>query len=251
MRILLFMLLSFILTSILSYFCFLHKAETIKEDLLLQSYNLYSNSSLENINMKIKGEELKLTRDLLLTGQVDSQNKFNAVQQLFEKVKGLYSIDNQITIQDEILATENSSKKQKNHTPITPTNTQNTNNSQLCQESIKLILSKEKINFSYNSAEISVSSYPALDKIVMILNECSTSHITIEGHTDSDGKAEYNKILSQKRADSVKNFLESQGVSSARLTSIGYGESKPLLPNISKENKSKNRRIELKIKGVK
>jgi len=114
-----------------------------------------------------------------------------------------------------------------------------------------LILSKEKINFSYNSAEISVSSYPALDKIVMILNECSTSHITIEGHTDSDGKAEYNKILSQKRADSVKNFLESQGVSSARLTSIGYGESKPLLPNISKENKSKNRRIELKIKGVK
>ena len=71
----------------------------------------------------------------------------------------------------------------------------------------------------------------------------------IDGHTDSDGSDEYNQVLSEKRANSVKNFLVSQGVT-AEITTKGYGESKPVASNDTAEGKQKNRRVEIIIPTI-
>ena len=120
-----------------------------------------------------------------------------------------------------------------------------------CKSQIDNLLSKEKIHFEYNKATIKQDSYDLLANLVDIINKCPDATVTIEGHTDSDGSAKYNKQLSQKRADAVKAYLENKGVAKERLKAVGYGESKPIASNATKEGKSKNRRIEFKFEGVK
>ena len=120
-----------------------------------------------------------------------------------------------------------------------------------CKSQIDELLSNEKIHFEYNKATIKQDSYKLLINLVDIINKCPDTIVTIEGHTDSDGSAKYNKQLSQKRADAVKTYLENKGVAKERLKAIGYGESKPIASNETEEGKQKNRRIEFKFEGVK
>ena len=137
--------------------------------------------------------------------------------------------------------------------PTVEENTTATVESQItnCKSQIDNLLSKEKIHFEYNKATIKQDSYDLLANLVDIINKCPDATVTIEGHTDSDGSAKYNKQLSQKRADAVKAYLENKGVAKERLKAVGYGESKPIASNATKEGKSKNRRIEFKFEGVK
>ena len=69
----------------------------------------------------------------------------------------------------------------------------------------------------------------------------------ISGHTDNVGKADANKILSQNRAKACVDYMISKGIASDRLVPKGYGQTKPLVPNDTPENRFKNRRVEAKI----
>jgi outer membrane protein OmpA-like peptidoglycan-associated protein len=71
--------------------------------------------------------------------------------------------------------------------------------------------------------------------------------IEIGGHTDNIGGQQANLELSQKRAESVKEYLESQGIDDKRITAVGYGGSKPVAPNYNPEKRKLNRRVEIKI----
>ena len=71
--------------------------------------------------------------------------------------------------------------------------------------------------------------------------------VEIAGHTDSDGDAEYNQDLSDRRANAVRDYLISRGVSGSRLSAAGYGESQPVADNATVEGKAQNRRVELRI----
>jgi outer membrane protein OmpA-like peptidoglycan-associated protein len=71
--------------------------------------------------------------------------------------------------------------------------------------------------------------------------------IEVGGHTDSDGSNASNQRLSERRAGSVTNYLVSRDISPDRVVSVGYGESRPAFPNDSRENKSRNRRIEFAV----
>jgi outer membrane protein OmpA-like peptidoglycan-associated protein len=75
--------------------------------------------------------------------------------------------------------------------------------------------------------------------------------IAINGHTDDLGEDDKNLLLSQNRADAVKNYLLKQGIDSSRLKSIGYGEKKPSVPNLNELNRAKNRRTEFEILEIK
>ena len=68
----------------------------------------------------------------------------------------------------------------------------------------------------------------------------------ISGHTDSDGEEVYNQKLSEKRAEAVLEYLTKKGIDKARLSSIGYGESKPIKDNSTEKGKKLNRRVEFK-----
>lgn len=101
------------------------------------------------------------------------------------------------------------------------------------------------INFDVDSDIIRDESKPTLDKIVAMLQSENAMQLIIEGHTDSDGQDQHNQILSEKRAESVKTYLVSAGISSSRLSTTGYGESKPVAPNTTATGKAQNRRVEL------
>ncbi len=120
-----------------------------------------------------------------------------------------------------------------------------------CESQIDNLLAKEKIHFEYNKAVIKPDSYDLLAQLVDIINNCPNAIVTIEGYTDSDGSAKYNRQLSQKRADAVKNYLINKGVAKERLKAVGFGEDNPVASNATKEGKGKNRRIEFKFEGVK
>jgi len=85
----------------------------------------------------------------------------------------------------------------------------------------------DNINYDYNKATLREESYPSLDDLVQLLEENPYTAIELAAHTDRIGSQEYNEDLSQRRAQSVVDYLISQGIQSDRLTPVGYGKSKP------------------------
>jgi outer membrane protein OmpA-like peptidoglycan-associated protein len=104
------------------------------------------------------------------------------------------------------------------------------------------------INFSTGKAEITKDSEEALTAILAILEEYPNAKFTVEGHTDSTGRAESNKKLSNERAQSVYEYLTSNGVDSSRLEVMGYGEEKPIANNGTRAGRAQNRRVEINLK---
>ncbi len=112
-------------------------------------------------------------------------------------------------------------------------------------------LSFENILFETGSAKLLPESYPILDRVVRILKENPGIKMEIAGHTDSRGSAKSNQILSEKRAKSVKEYLVQKGISPDRLQTVGYGETKPIASNNTKEGRRKNRRVEFRVLNTK
>ncbi|MCK0189539.1 DUF5723 family protein [Arenibacter sp. F20364] len=103
------------------------------------------------------------------------------------------------------------------------------------------------ILFNSGKATIKIESTNVLVDIIKILNEYPNAKFTVEGHTDSIGSVPFNQKLSEERAHSVKTFLVEKGIESSRLTSIGYGESKPIATNMYKAGRAENRRVEINL----
>ena len=102
-----------------------------------------------------------------------------------------------------------------------------------------------KVLFDLNSAEVKSEAYPMLNDSVLILKKNPNLKVEIDGHADSTGAPEYNMTLSEKRAQAVKDFFISRGINAERLTTKGFGITKPAASNKTKEGRAKNRRVEL------
>ncbi len=107
----------------------------------------------------------------------------------------------------------------------------------------KLILTG--VNFQSGKAILTENSYKILDQVYESLAEWTKVRLEIQGHTDSQGAAEYNRRLSQKRAESVRNYLIQKGINPERLIATGYGEEHPIADNATAAGRAKNRRVEL------
>ena len=105
-------------------------------------------------------------------------------------------------------------------------------------------ITMEHILFETSSAELDTTSFVELNQLVDMLNNNPDLRIEIAAHTDDVGSESINQSLSQQRAQSVADYLESKGIADARFAVKGYGESKPRVPNDSAENRAKNRRVE-------
>jgi outer membrane porin F len=114
-----------------------------------------------------------------------------------------------------------------------------------------LIALDSEVLFDVNKYDVRVhpEAEEVLKNLAIVLKEMDVKNFEIDGHTDSDASDEYNQVLSEKRANSVKNFLVSQGVT-AEITTKGYGESKPVASNDTAEGKQKNRRVEIIIPTI-
>ena len=107
------------------------------------------------------------------------------------------------------------------------------------------------VNFDFDRATLRPDAEPALNQVLALMKDESALAVEIGGHTDNVGKPDYNMKLSDARAASVVQWLVAHGVAAARLSSHGYGDTQPLVPNSNDENRAKNRRVELKRRDCK
>jgi outer membrane protein OmpA-like peptidoglycan-associated protein len=103
------------------------------------------------------------------------------------------------------------------------------------------------ILFNSGKATFKQETFAVLQSITAILKQYPSSKFSIEGHTDSDGKDAANQKLSEERAGAVKNYLIENGIDASRLSSAGFGESKPIDSNKTAKGKANNRRVEVKL----
>ncbi|MDY5028541.1 OmpA family protein, partial [Hallerella succinigenes] len=103
------------------------------------------------------------------------------------------------------------------------------------------------VSFKVGSAELVPSTLATLDKTIAGLKKNAKAKVEIEGHTSSEGGEEYNQKLSEDRANSVRDYMISKGISKDRVTAIGYGYSRPKASNDTEEGRKQNRRIEVRV----
>jgi OmpA-OmpF porin, OOP family len=128
-----------------------------------------------------------------------------------------------------------------------------------CPEVTPQVLEELKIqarSVYFNSGKASfktgdAATIASLDAIREILKNYPTAKFSIEGHTDSDGSDKFNQKLSEDRANAVRNVMIENGIKAENLTAVGYGESKPIASNKTKEGKAQNRRTEVRHVGSK
>lgn len=101
------------------------------------------------------------------------------------------------------------------------------------------------ITFATAQSDIASSFYPVLDSVALVLEEYNKTLVVVAGHTDSDGSAEYNQSLSQRRADAVAGYLQSRKINPVRLERVGFGERQPVASNATAAGKQENRRVEI------
>lgn len=103
------------------------------------------------------------------------------------------------------------------------------------------------ITFPTGKSDIKGDFFDTLNSVALVLKEYNKTSITVSGHTDSVGKDDLNQKLSQDRANSVAQYLSSQGVASSRVNAIGFGKTQPIADNNTENGRAQNRRVEIKI----
>jgi outer membrane protein OmpA-like peptidoglycan-associated protein len=107
------------------------------------------------------------------------------------------------------------------------------------------IFIKQQIQFAVDSATILPESNGLLNEIAdALVKNPRIKRVEVQGHTDNTGTPDHNKQLSNDRAQAVVSWLSSHGVAADRMTAAGYGQTKPLVPNVTAGNRAKNRRVQ-------
>jgi len=106
------------------------------------------------------------------------------------------------------------------------------------------------VTFAFDSSAVQPQFRPTLDQVAQTLVSYNQTYIDVLGHTDSTGTDAYNQALSERRAQSVSDYLSMRGVARARMGIRGYGETQPIASNETEQGRSQNRRVEVKVVPV-
>jgi outer membrane protein OmpA-like peptidoglycan-associated protein len=106
------------------------------------------------------------------------------------------------------------------------------------------------ITFRTDSADLNPSFYEVLNSVSLVLKEYDKTLLEVAGHTDNTGSDQYNQALSERRAGSVAQYLESHGVNAQRVITVGAGEGHPIASNDTADGRQANRRVELSLEPV-
>jgi OOP family OmpA-OmpF porin len=105
----------------------------------------------------------------------------------------------------------------------------------------------DDVLFDFDKSNIKPEAAAILDRLVAFMNENKNQRANLSGHTDSIGTEAYNQRLSERRVNSVRDYVVKKGVDGERMSGQGFGESKPIADNKTKEGRAKNRRVEIKV----
>lgn len=118
-----------------------------------------------------------------------------------------------------------------------------------CQDLMRDATNRGVLQFERAKADLTLDSTDTLRELVQVANQCPRFRIEIEGHTDAEGTDERNQRLSDRRARTVADYLIQAGVDANRLSTVGYGATRPIADNDTAEGRARNRRIEFVVKA--
>ncbi len=170
---------------------------------------------------------------LLVSGTVDSDKSRRAIETI------LKSFDTPYYLQIEV------KEKNQSHGPD-DMNSYSPQEREVAKD-IGEILKFETIEFQTGSARLTSKGIAVVDKIAAVLKEHQDVRVMIAGHTDNVGDPASNMKLSKARVRSVKARLVSRGIDADRMETVGFGETRPIFPNTTEENRRRNRRVEFTI----
>lgn len=111
------------------------------------------------------------------------------------------------------------------------------------------VVLRNDVLFDVDSSSLRSASRETLRDISSVFNRYGDTNVIVEGHADSSGEASYNQRLSERRAESVRGYLVTEGVSRSRITARGLGESSPRASNDTADGRQLNRRVEIRIRA--
>ena len=120
----------------------------------------------------------------------------------------------------------------------------NTNLTVIKEDKIEI---SQQVHFLTGKATILADSFPLLQQVVDVMVRNGVKRVRVEGHTDNRGDKAFNQKLSEDRAKSVADYLVGQGIDQSRIESAGYGDTKPVAPNLTARGRELNRRVEFLI----
>jgi len=206
-----------------------HEKEIRRADNYLSKMGVETKNEL-TLDMKaIKGKKAKRKAKKLLEALQKQRAKKAAVKEAQKEVSRdiVAMMDAKKGEQGDLLMSDNSKVRQN----------------------LQTLFETEVIKFHAAETTLTPLGLGTVSKIAVILKTYPSVKIEIAGHTDSDGDDAFNMLLSQGRVNNVKRALMKEGIAKERINAVGYGETKPLFPNTTQENKEKNRRVEIIVEG--
>jgi len=231
------------------------KAGHIENDLSYKSNQLLEQKQIGNAVVNMDG------RDAILTGTVASLERSQEIEHTVAALDGIRIVDNQLRIsaakvveeKPAVIATPfvaplpDFEPEPEPEPEVALAPTPEPEIQQEVVEELLQTLDLSGITFLFGSDEITPEGKSILDEVINVLTEHSNFDVAIEGHTDSVGNDALNQELSQRRAQSVLNYLTNNGIQTTRLSASGYGETLPIADNDTAEGRAVNRRIEFAV----
>jgi len=116
-----------------------------------------------------------------------------------------------------------------------------------CVGQVRGAAQRVEVHFAHGRAQLDTAGKTLIDGLIGALNVCPGTALHVGGHSDASGQARRNLALSKRRARTVASYMIDKGIDAGRLVAIGYGDTRPVAPNDTQENRAKNRRIEVAI----
>jgi len=196
------------------------------QDLVNRVVAAEQRAGFSNITVRAEGSLI------LLEGETSSATDAAAMAAVARSVEGVTSVDNRLVISGGALDEQ-----------VAATST----NPAVTETLSSRLDATGNVTFEPASASLTDEGVATVNSVAEILLGTAGINIEIHGHTDSDGDSDANQRLSQERADAVVSALIVRGVDATMLTAVGFGESKPIQPNITEEGRAENRRIEFHV----
>jgi len=231
------------------------KAGYIENDLSYKSNQLLEQQQIGNAVVNMDG------RDATLTGTVASQARSDEIENIVAALDGIRIVDNQLTIAQTKVVEEKPAviatpyvaplpdfEPEPEPEPVVEVAiAPEPEVQQEVVEELLQTLDLSGITFLFGKDEVTPQGQSILDEVISVLSEHTEFDVGIEGHTDSVGNDALNQELSQRRAQSVLNYLTGNGIETTRLSATGFGETLPIADNSSPEGRALNRRIEFSV----
>jgi len=220
----------------------LTKSVLAKKTKVSEAKELFSACSLLTVGSVVQMIQAKYARDLheITLKQVAALEEIKAIHEKINEVERSKASEIANKLKSDLKAMQDEADKKFKELQSSLI--------QVTNDARGTIISMSDILFETGRADLTPDLKTSLAKIAGILLVFKNSLVVVEGHTDNVGSEEYNQTLSEHRAENVMNFLIEQGVSESRLSAIGYGLSRPIADNETKEGRAKNRRVDLIVK---